>query len=157
MNKGRSVSLVLGLLALAAVPCLAKNVTCHDWNMFAEAGKEGQMVQTYFMMGFQEGVAGGAVGVALELENGPTLSDKTRAAATDTISKFYAPAGFINGDLLKGVSAICSRPENTLIPVAEVLPAFIMQVQGKPQSEIDAFLAHARKIAIENQDSGKPN
>jgi hypothetical protein len=32
-----------------------------------------------------------------------------------------------------------------------------MQVKGKPQSEIDAFLATARARAIKNQDSDKSN
>jgi len=149
-------TLILGLLALATVPCLAKDLTCHEWNGFAEAGKTGEWVKAYFLMGFQEGVVQGAVGVAVKLENRITTSDKTDAAA-DTVNDFFQPAGVSNGDLMKGVSAICSRPENSLIPASDAVPAFVMQVKGKPQSEIDAFLARVRQASIKNQDSAKPN
>jgi hypothetical protein len=138
--------LFLGL-ALAAVPCLAKDLTCHEWNTFEKVGEKGTASELHFLKGFREGMLMGAAGVAVELENGTTVS--TEHAVYDVIVRFSAPVSY--GDLAKGVSAICERPENTLIRVSDAVPAFIMQVKGKPQIDIDAFLTSARASAIKNR------
>jgi len=54
---------------------------------------------------------------------------------------------------MKGISAICARPENSPVPVYDVVEAFIRQVNGEPRSEIDSYLGAARSRAIKHQDS----
>jgi hypothetical protein len=140
---------VLGLLAWA-VPCIAEAATtCQKWNELEKGG------QLFFVIGFHEGFRQGAltgvVEVAAELGRGP---EEARDWGNGVLGTYSAPV--TDGDTMKGISAICARPENSPVPVYDVVEAFIRQVNGEPQSEIDAYLAAARARAIKHQDSDKP-
>jgi hypothetical protein len=147
-------TLFLGLLVLA-VPCVAENTGCHEWNQLGEVGELGKAARIYFLSGFQEGMQHGLMqGVIKLTESGVSVS-KALVWRTDTFGIFAAPVA--NVDTIKGINAICARPENSLILVYDAMQAFIMQVKGKQPSEIEAFLARARQVAIQTQDSDKPN
>jgi hypothetical protein len=133
-------TLVLGLLALAAVPLSAKDYdSCRDWNRMSSAE------HIAYLQGFTNGLVSGAF-----------KAGASKAQGAKAYGVFVVP-GVSFGEMHQGVTAICKSSENSLIPIEVALAAFIMQVKGKPQSEIDDFLNNARQVGIQNQDSGKPN
>jgi hypothetical protein len=141
---------VLGLLVWA-VSCTAEAATtCQKWNELEKRDRLFFVIG--FHEGFRQGVLTGVVQVAAELGRG---AEEARDWGKGVLGTYSAPV--TDGDTIKGISAICARPENSPVPVYDVVEAFIRQVNGESQSEIDASLAAARSRAIKRQDSDKPN
>ena len=145
-------TLVLGLLALAAVPLSAEDRgNCRDWNTMSDARQIG------FIQGFINGLAVGAFDAAnlQGLRDGlpfPTSTlASTDATAKDVETSYVGPSTF--GEMQEGITAICKRPENSSIGISDALRAFTMKLRGKPQSEIDDHLNMARQGVIAHPDS----
>jgi len=79
----------------------------------------------------------------------------TVARANKIVARYIGPSTF--GELQEAVTAICQRPENSLIQIGDALEVFTMQLLGKPQNEIDNMLNRLRQVAIKFQDSDKPD
>jgi len=84
-----------------------------------------------FHEGFRQGALTGVVEVAAELGRGP---EQARDWSNCVLGTYSAPV--TDGDTMKAISAICLRPENSPVPVYDVVEAFTRQVNGEPQSEI---------------------
>jgi hypothetical protein len=109
-------------------------------------------IQLGYLVGFADGLRVGAMGAAYSISGD---SATTLARGEKIKAPYIGPSTF--GEIRDGITAICKRPENSLIPISEALKAFTMQVKGKPQSEIDRSLNIARQVAIEFRDSDKAN
>jgi hypothetical protein len=119
-------------LAMSAHADTTMNYTgCRDWNEYSESLRGG------YVIGFAEGIS-----------SFPAAASDPRQREVEL--NYFAP-GINFGELKDGITEICKRPENSLVPVSLAFEAFIKQVRGKPQSEIDDFLNFARRTAIKLQ------
>ena len=136
-------TLVFGLLALTAVSSRAENdgrANCSNWNLMDDS----------FRLGYMVGFAGGTAAAYTEV--GPPAVALARINADP-----YTAPQLTNREHKDGITSICKLPENALLPIPVALRAFVMQVKGWPQSEINAYLAAVRLAAIGRQDSDKQN
>jgi hypothetical protein len=82
--------------------------------------------------------------------------DATRGSVKDAnqiTNAYIAPVRV--GEEVAGITAICARPENALLPITDAMEAFTMQVRGKPASEIEAVLNNARAAAAKAAETKK--
>jgi hypothetical protein len=129
----------------------ARDATCRRWNEMSGPLRIG------YLDGFLDGLELGALHAVAEC----VVESCSAAAATSGRSKvnkivgqFTAP-GITLDEMREGVSPICKRPENSLIGISGALEAFIMEVKGKPQSDIDDYLNIARQGVSIPPDSDK--
>ncbi len=60
--------------------------------------------------------------------------------------KDFSPGRATFGEISKGVTAICAKPENARIWIWSAMVAFREQFEGKSKSEVDALLERYRTI-----------
>ena len=61
-----------------------------------------------------------------------------------------------NGDIVRGLDALCAVPENGNLPVHSALFAFVLQSKGTPKEKINIYLQETRKSYSSPGKEGKP-
>jgi hypothetical protein len=127
--------------------------TCHHWNEMSDA------LQIAYLDGFLDGLELGALYGVVEcvVESCSAAAATTGRSKINKIAAQFTAPGIPLDQMREGVATILKRPENSRIEISGALKAFIMEVNGKPQSDIDAFLTDARAGAIKNQIRTNPN
>ena len=107
-------------------------------------------IQIGYLEGFIDGIRLGALHAVVECiveAHGAAEPTSGLSKVTEIVAQFTAP-GIPLDQVREGVTTICKRPENSSIELSDALTAFIMKVEGKPQSDLEDYLTFARQGVI---------
>ena len=115
---------------------------CRFWN-----GMSREM-RTGYMLGMADGFSQAFTGVLVK--DGPFEVHRGYGslADLDLIEQYYYPKTLMSYDeLANGVTAICRKPANLGLQIANALHLFAIQVNGETSTEIERQAGNMRKIA----------
>jgi len=113
-------------------------------------------LQIAYLDGFLGGLELGALHGVVEcvMESCAPAATTGRSKVNKIVARFTVP-GITLDEIREGVTRICKIGENSLSGISGALEAFIMEVKGKPQSDIDDYLNIARQGVIVHPDSDR--
>ena len=114
-----------------------------------------------YVIGFANGVEAGAWATATAmLPKALAMIPKEQKHAIERMEPMETPGKVLHqyfsssltyGETVQGVTEICKRPENALLAIDYALEAFAMQINGKPQPEIDQYLSDKRALMAQEE------